>query len=146
MRYARKFAQAQKREEEVIFKCYYLAAQVAKMDGHKKNLQLVRKNLIEGNNDLTIKVWEHFLNVCAELDVDLDPIFDVVKLHPTDLGKGNGYRIPSKTVDLLAHTKKRLRRKHWREDFRRRYEQDQSYKIIQQMRHPELRLVEVGIG
>jgi hypothetical protein len=146
MRYARKFAQAQKREEAVIFQCYYRANRVAKMDGHKKNLQLVRKNLIEGDNDLTVKVWEYFLNVCVELDVDLNPIFDTVKLHPTDLGKGNGYRIPSKKVDLLGHTKRRQRRKQWREEFRRRFETDQTSNIIQKLRHPELRLVESGIG
>ena len=146
MRYARKFAQAQKREERLIFDCYYQAIRLAKMDGQLENLRLVRENLIEGDNDLTVKVWENFVQVCYELRIDLDPLIDGVKLHPFDTGKGNGYRIPSKKVDLFGHLKKRQRRNTWRANWRREFEGDQSYKIIQQMRHQELRLVEVGIG
>lgn len=146
MRYARKFAQAQKREEKAIFQCYFEAVGKAKMDGHKRNLGLVQKNMIEGNNDLTIKVWEHFLNVCDELDVNLDPIFNIVKLHPQDLGKGNGYRIPSKETDLLGYTKKRQRRRQWREEFRKHYQSDRTGDIIKKLRFPELRLVKRRVG
>lgn len=141
MRYARNYAQAQKKEEESIFKCYYRAHRLAKMDGHKKNLELVRENLIDGENDLTIKVWENFLNVCVELDIDMDPMFEAISTHPTDMGKGNGYRIPSKDVNIIEHMKKRQRRIRWRETYRRKYENDQSSNIMQKLQRPVLRAV-----
>ncbi len=146
MRYARKFAQAQKREEDVIFECYYEAICVAKMDGQRENLRLVRENLIEGDNDLTVKVWENFLQVCYELNVDLDRLIDTVKMHPSDFGKGNGYRIPSKNVNLFEHLKKRQRRNNWRADFRKKYERTGAYEIIQKLRQPKLHVVDGGIG
>ena len=139
MRYTKNYAQAQKREERGIFNCYYQAIRVAHMDGHRKTLQLVRENMIEGDNDLTIDVWNNFLNVCKELRVDTRPITDVVRIHPSDPGKGNGYRIPRKEVDMVGHVKMIERRREWRKRFRCHFE---AAEILQELSRPKLRLVE----
>lgn len=147
MRYAGNYAKAQKREERAIFECYYKANAVARMDGHLKNLRLVRENLIEGDNDLTVSVWKNFVNTCQELRIDMDHMSNVVKI-PEDPGKGNGYRIPSKEKDLMGHIRKKQHRLRWREQFRREFEElygNPSFEPVPQER-PQLHVVKSGVG
>jgi len=140
------FAQAQKREEQAMFRCYYQAVPLAKMDGHRNNLELVRENLIEGDNDLTVHVFENFLNVCFELQVPgLIRLLDTIKMSPIHPGKGNGYRIPSKHKDLIGYTRARSVRQKWRAKLRATYggEEVTGADKIEQMK---LRLVQGGVA
>ena len=125
MRYTKGFAQAQKREEHEMFRCYYEAIDKAHMDGHRKNLAMVGENLIYGSNDLRIKVFENFLNVCVEMThVEILPLLDIIKFHPVHAGKGHGYKIPSKIKHPLGHAKARAIRTKWRKQFRIEFETD----------------------
>jgi hypothetical protein len=136
MRYTKGFAQAQKREEKAIFDCYYESLKNATMDGQRDNLEYVRINLIEGTNDLTIKVFENFLNVCVELNCSsASHLLEVLTFHPVHKGKGHGYKIPSKTKDPIGHAMARSSRNEWRMQFRMVHEQSGS-----QMK-PVLRIV-----
>lgn len=149
MRYTKGFAQAQKREEREMFRCYYEAIEKARMDSHRKNLEMVRENLIHGPNDLRVKVFENFLNVCVELThVEILPLLDIVKFHPAHAGKGHGYKIPSKTKDPIGHAKARAIRTEWRKEFRIEFETDGigiSNNEDVQTRMSKLRVINGGV-
>ena len=140
MRYTKGFAQALKREEHAMFDCYYEALALARMDAQRRNLEYVRMNLIEGTNDLTIGVFENFLNVCAELGCPSAlHLVETIKIHPVHPGKGHGYKIPSKETDPIGHATARAKRNSWRANFRLVHEQSGS-----QMK-PRLRVIDGGV-
>jgi len=146
MRYTGRYAQAQKREERAIFQCYFRAINEAHKDSHRENLRLVRENMIEGDNDLTIDVWKNFLNVCEELRIDVAPITDIVKINKEHPGKGNGYRIPRKEKDQIGYLKKLQRRREWRELFRNEFGFENSVVLNKLHERPQLRVVQSRVG
>jgi hypothetical protein len=148
VRYIKGHAQAQKREEREMFRCYYEAIEHVRMDSHRTNLNLVRENLIYGPNDLTIKVFENFLNVCGEMCVDVLPLIDVLKFHPIHPGKGNGYKIPSQKKYPIEHAKARAIRTNWRREFRIEFETAGIDILIHediQTRMSKLRVINGGV-
>lgn len=136
-----------KREEREIFACYYEALSKAKMPGQRDNLEHVRANLIEGNRDLTKKVWNNFLENLMRLDCDYDGLLQVLKTHPTDPGKGNCYKIPSKDKDQFGHMKQMRARSKFRAQFREMYAPSYGFdpKLDLEEERPTLSVIEGGI-
>ena len=137
MRRAKGFVYFTKKEERIVFACYYEALIRAKMDGARRNLEFVRANFIDGMGVLKEDVWENFLNVCCQLNVPSFTILcDVIAEHPIP-GKGACYRIPSEKSNRMAHLKALAKRRTWRDQYNSVYTGEQG--ILEYMR---LRLAE----
>ena len=147
MRIAGAYVKFMKREEREIFACYYEALSKAKMPGQRDTLEFVRVNLIEGNRDLTTRVWDHFLDILLRLNCDYDGLLRVLKEHPTDPGKGNCYKIPSKEKDQFGHMKQMRTRSKWRAQYREMYAPLYGFdpKLDLEEERPTLSVIEGGV-
>ncbi len=130
MRQTENFVYFTKREERAIFECYYEALKIARMDGHRRNLELVREFLIDGDGTLTVKVFDYFLNTIAQLGIDVTPMERSLKEHPNDPGKGACYRIPNKKKDRMGHTKAMATRRRWRDGFKELFGSEANHTVV----------------
>ena len=117
MRQANGYVYFTKKEERAVFRCYFEAIGKARFDGQRKNLDYVRRYLIEGVGTLTVEVWENFTEVLIQLGCDVNELCDILKEHPSDPGKGACYRIPNKSKDAAGHMKAMAKRRQWRNHF-----------------------------
>lgn len=120
MRITNKRVSFTKKEERVVFACYYEALLRVRTESMRANLDLVRRYFIEGDGDLTPKVWEFFLNNCSILAVpSLTTILDQFE-ERTD-GKGSYFYIAKEETSSKQRARAMAMRNRWRHELREYY-------------------------
>ena len=121
MRLANGYVYFTKKEEREIFRCYYIAVERARFDGQRKNLEYVRRYLIDGVGTIRTSIWENFIEVVIQLGIDMSSLGNAIHQSKTHPGKGASYRIPNKTKDPVGNMKALAKRRSWRNDFKANY-------------------------
>ena len=132
MRRDKTHAKLQKSEELDVFGLYYEAIEIATLQSHLTNLSLIRKHFIDGNNDMTVKVWDNFLHVLYELKIRMPN----VAVNSIDPGKGNCYYIPRDLPkNSLLRLTKLTHRREWRQKWKAMFEEGMAEETLRKTRN-----------